>query len=200
MEEWTIAELQKLMSAGALTSRELVRMYLERIELIDRHEPKAAFVYSTCIVGIIGDDLGTVCRKAAEELGIPVLPVKSEGFRGNKNEGYKAACNALFELIGTGDYTPGSRYSINLLGEYNVAGDVWSVKPFFEEMGIEVVRDMRFSEDAGEFLGTLLVSGLSSRAQEGPRRGFRALATPSGGKIILSYVALTSCAVSGVPS
>ena len=29
--------------------------------------------------------------------------------------------------------------SINLLGEYNVAGDLWFVKPFFQEMGIEVV-------------------------------------------------------------
>ena len=107
-------------------------------ELADRYHPPAIFVYSTCIVGIIGDDLQSVCRKASEELGIPVLPVKSEGFRGNKNEGYKAACNALSELIGTRNYTP-SHPSINLLGEYNVAGDLWFVKPFFQEMGIEVV-------------------------------------------------------------
>jgi nitrogenase molybdenum-cofactor synthesis protein NifE len=93
-------------------------------------------------VGIIGDDLETVCKKAAEEIGIPIVPVKSEGFRGNKNEGYKAACNALYELIGTRDYTPKSAYSVNLLGEYNVAGDVWSVKPFFEEMDIEVVATL----------------------------------------------------------
>ena len=66
------------------------------------------------------------------------MPVKSEGYRGNKNEGYKAACNALNELIGTRNYTP-SHPSINLLGEYNVAGDLWFVKPFFLEMGIEVV-------------------------------------------------------------
>ena len=33
------------------------------MELIERHNPKAAFVYSTCIVGIIGDDLEAVCRK-----------------------------------------------------------------------------------------------------------------------------------------
>ena len=111
-------------------------------ELTDRFNPPAIFVYSTCIVGIIGDDLETVCKKAAEEIGIPIVPVKSEGFRGNKNEGYKAACNALYELIGTRDYTPKSAYSVNLLGEYNVAGDVWSVKPFFEEMDIEVVATL----------------------------------------------------------
>lgn len=107
-------------------------------ELAHRYHPPAIFVYSTCIVGIIGDDLQSVCRRASEELNIPVLPVKSEGFRGNKNEGYKAACNALTELIGTRNYTP-KHPSINLLGEYNVAGDLWHVKPFFQEMGIEVV-------------------------------------------------------------
>jgi nitrogenase molybdenum-cofactor synthesis protein NifE len=33
-------------------------------ELIPRHRPKAAFVYSTCMVGLIGDDLQAVCKKA----------------------------------------------------------------------------------------------------------------------------------------
>lgn len=117
------------------------RLALSIRELAERYHPPAIFVYSTCIVGIIGDDLRTVCRKASEELSIPVLPVFSEGFRGNKNEGYKAACNALFELIGTLDYRP-ARPSINLLGEYNVAGDLSNVKPLFEELGIEVVATL----------------------------------------------------------
>ncbi len=110
-------------------------------ELADRYHPPAIFVYSTCIVGIIGDDLRSVCKIASEELGIPVLPVRSEGFRGNKNEGYKAACNALSELIGTRDYTP-RHPSINLLGEYNVADDLQFVKPFFQEMGMQVVATL----------------------------------------------------------
>ena len=108
-------------------------------DLAERFHPPAIFVYSTCIVGIIGDDLKAVCRSATAELGLPVIPVRSEGFRGNKNEGYKAACNALFELVGTKEHRPASPYAINLLGEYNVAGDLWAIKPLFEEMGIEVV-------------------------------------------------------------
>ena len=32
----------------------------------------------------------------AAEDGIPVIPVKSEGFKGNKRAGYQAACNAIF--------------------------------------------------------------------------------------------------------
>lgn len=110
-------------------------------ELAEEYHPPAIFVYSTCIVGIIGDDLTSVCRKASRDLGIPVLPVKSEGFRGNKNEGYKAACNALAALIGSADYVPQGP-SINILGEYNVADDLSYVKPFFQEMGIEVVATL----------------------------------------------------------
>jgi nitrogenase molybdenum-cofactor synthesis protein NifE len=111
-------------------------------ELADEYHPPAIFVYSTCIVGIIGDDIAAVCKAASQELNIPVIPVKSEGFRGNKSEGYKAACNALFQLIGTANHKPQNPYTINLLGEYNVAGDLWSVKPYFEEMGIEVIASL----------------------------------------------------------
>jgi nitrogenase molybdenum-cofactor synthesis protein NifE len=110
-------------------------------ELAEMYHPPAIFVYSTCIVGIIGDDLTTICKKASEELGIPVVPVKSEGFRGSKNEGYKAACNALSELIGRRDYQP-RHPSINLLGEYNVADDLRFVKPLFQEMGLDVVATL----------------------------------------------------------
>src|SRR5512147_2864564 len=85
------------------------------VELIDLHKPKAAFVYSTCIVGLIGDDLEAVCRKISREKGIPVLPVQSEGFKGNKRAGYNAACQAMFRLVGTGDIAGISPYSVNIL-------------------------------------------------------------------------------------
>lgn len=111
-------------------------------ELAAKYHPPAIFVYSTCIVGIIGDDITAVCKAASQELGIPVIPVKSEGFKGNKSEGYKAACNALFQLIGTADHESQSPLIVNLLGEYNVAGDLWSIKPYFREMGIEVIATL----------------------------------------------------------
>ena len=40
------------------------KLYRAIIELITEYRPKAAFVYSTCIVGLIGDDVDAVCRKA----------------------------------------------------------------------------------------------------------------------------------------
>jgi nitrogenase molybdenum-cofactor synthesis protein NifE len=111
-------------------------------ELIDRYKPKAAFVYSTCIVGIIGDDLEGVCGRVSSEKGIPVLPVQSEGFKGNKREGYSAACKAMFRLMGTGDTSAISPLSLNVLGDFNLAGELWMIRHYFERMGIQTVANI----------------------------------------------------------
>jgi nitrogenase molybdenum-cofactor synthesis protein NifE len=109
------------------------------LELIAHYQPKAAFIYSTCIVGLIGDDVGAVCKRVAAKTGIPVLPVNSEGFKGTKKDGYHAACEAIFKLIGTGDTSAISPYSINILGEFNLAGETWILRDYYKRMGIEVV-------------------------------------------------------------
>ncbi len=121
-------------------------------ELVGIYHPPVVFVYSTCIVGIIGDDLDSVCKTASQKHNIPVLPVKSEGFKGNKSDGYKAACDALKQLIKSPEEETAEKKSevspevrkpkINILGDFNVAGDVWLVKPLFEQMGIEVIVSM----------------------------------------------------------
>ena len=118
------------------------KLYHALTELIERHSPKAAFVYSTCIVGIIGDDLDAVCKKVASEKNIPVIPVKSEGFKGNKRAGYRAACDAMFKLVGTGDTEGISPHSINILGDFNLAGEIWMIRKYFARMGIEVVANI----------------------------------------------------------
>ena len=118
------------------------KLYKALVELIDRHHPRAAFVYSTCIVGIIGDDLEAVCKRVSAEKSIPVLPVQSEGFKGNKREGYTAACNAMARLVGTGDTTGISKYSINILGDFNLAGEIWLIRDYFNRIGIEVVANI----------------------------------------------------------
>lgn len=111
-------------------------------ELIARHAPKAAFVYSTCIVGLIGDDVESVCRKMEAETGIPVIPVQSEGFKGNKREGYAAACRAMMRLVGTGDTSGISPISINILGDFNLAGEIWIIRGYLERMGVQVVANV----------------------------------------------------------
>jgi nitrogenase molybdenum-cofactor synthesis protein NifE len=118
------------------------KLYRSLLELIDQYQPKAAFVYSTCIVGLIGDDVEAICRRVASERGIPVLPVGCEGFRGTKKDGYKAACEAVFKLIGTApaeQIRAISPFSINILGDFNIAGEVWIIKEYFRKIGVEVV-------------------------------------------------------------
>ena len=112
------------------------------LELIAHHRPQAAFVYSTCIVGLIGDDVSAVCRRVSDQTGIPVLGVHSEGFKGTKKDGYKAACEALYKLIGTGDTGGIGPHSINILGEFNLAGEAWIIRDYYRRMGLDVVATL----------------------------------------------------------
>lgn len=137
-------ELHRLSFSTDLREKDVIfggekKLYRALSDLIDQYSPKAAFVYATCIVGIIGDDVDEVCKKVAEEKGIPVLPVHSEGFKGTKKDGYKAACEAMFKLVGQGSTEGISKYSLNILGEFNIGGEAWIIKNYYERMGVQVV-------------------------------------------------------------
>lgn len=140
-------ELHRLSFSTDLRENDIIfggEKKLEKVldELIDEYNPKAAFIYSTCIVGIIGDDVEAVCRKMTEKKGIPVIPVHSEGFKGTKKDGYQAACLALDKIIGTGNTEGISDFSINIMGEFNLAGEAWIIREYYERMGIQVVSTM----------------------------------------------------------
>jgi nitrogenase molybdenum-cofactor synthesis protein NifE len=109
-------------------------------ELAAIRGPKAVFVYSTCKAGADSRDIGAVCKSASKDARIPVLPVSCTGLQAER--GYDAACNALLKLIGTRSYVPRSPCSVNILGDYNIAGDLWSIRSYFEEIGIEVVSTL----------------------------------------------------------
>ncbi|MBU4229744.1 MAG: nitrogenase iron-molybdenum cofactor biosynthesis protein NifE, partial [Proteobacteria bacterium] len=70
------------------------------------------------------------------------LPVQSEGFKGNKRAGYAAACNAMRQLVGMGDTSGISKYSLNILGDFNLAGEIWLIREYFTKMGVEVVANI----------------------------------------------------------
>jgi len=137
-------ELHRMSFSTDLREREVIyggerKLYDALTELIPAYKPRAAFVYATCIIGLIGDDVEAVCRKVAAEQGIPVIPVHSEGFRGTKKDGYAAACHALFQLIGQDASGDAPEFGINILGDFNVAGETWLIKDYYREMGVEVV-------------------------------------------------------------
>lgn len=107
-------------------------------ELVEQHHPKLVFVYSTCIVGVIGDDLEAVCKTAAAKHKIEVIPVQSSGFSGNKAAGYRAACEALLRLIKPNGKPPAKTNSINYLGDFNLAGEAWIIESYLSQMGIKL--------------------------------------------------------------
>lgn len=117
-------------------------------ELVEKYHPPLMFVYSTCIVGVIGDDLGAVCRAAAARHGLAVLPVESSGFIGNKSAGYRAACDALLRLIDMpraaadagrlARQTQAGRPVINYLGDFNLAGEAWIIRDYLHRIGVAV--------------------------------------------------------------
>jgi nitrogenase molybdenum-cofactor synthesis protein NifE len=137
-------ELHRLSFTTDLREEEVIyggekKLHSALTELIQAHRPKAAFVYATCIVGLIGDDVGAVCARVQAEQGIPVIPVHSEGFRGTKKDGYTAACTALFRLVGKDDASLVPQPAINILGDFNLAGETWIIKEYYRRMGVHVV-------------------------------------------------------------
>ena len=120
------------------------KLYETVVELKNLYDPGAIFVYATCVSGVIGDDIKAVCKKAEETTGCRVIPVQSEGFQDhNKTKGHWIGCDALLDsVIGTREPEETGAFDINIVGEFNVAGDLWGIKPLLEEMGVNIVATM----------------------------------------------------------
>ncbi len=129
-------------------------------QAIESYQPPAVFIYNTCVPALIGDDLNAVCKAAEERWGVPVVPIDCAGFYGTKNLGNRIAGDAMVNhVIGTREpdpLPPGSEregitvHDVNLVGEYNIAGEFWHVLPLLDELGLRVLctlsGDARFRE------------------------------------------------------
>ncbi len=116
------------------------RLFKSIREILDKYDPPAVFVYQTCVTALIGDDIEAVCKAATEKFGKPVIPINAPGFVGSKNLVTKPAGEALLEyVIGTVEPEFTTPYDINIIGEYNLAGELWQVKPLLDELGIRVL-------------------------------------------------------------
>ncbi len=128
------------------------KLYKAILDLGMRYpEAKAIFVYATCVTAMTGDDLDAVCRAAQEKINKPIIPVNTPGFIGDKNIGNRLAGEILFKyIINTAEPEVLGEYPINLIGEYNIAGDLWAMLPLFDRLGIQVLScfsgDAKFEE------------------------------------------------------
>ncbi len=116
-------------------------------QAVSSYSPKAVFVYETCLTALIGDDVQSVCKVAEQKLGVPVIHVPSAGFYGSKNFGNRIAGDTMLKhVIGKSEpkslpeTTPEGHkiHHVNLIGEFNIAGEFWHVLPLLDKLGINV--------------------------------------------------------------
>jgi len=133
------------------------RLFHSIKQAIEDYSPPAVFIYNTCVPALVGDDVDAVCKAAEERWDVPVVPIDCAGFYGTKNLGNRIAGESMLKyVIGTRDPDPKPThsdipiYDINLIGEYNIAGELWHVLPLFDELGIRILctlsGDARFRE------------------------------------------------------
>lgn len=110
-------------------------------EAYDIFKPKAISIFSTCPVGLIGDDVHSVAREMKEKLGINIFGFSCEGYKGvSQSAGHHIANNGLFtHIVGLDDTVKEGKYKINLLGEYNIGGDGFEIDRILDACGITVV-------------------------------------------------------------
>ena len=110
-------------------------------EAMELFNPKAIGIFSTCPVGLIGDDVHAVAREMKAETGINIFGFSCEGYRGvSQSAGHHIANNQVFKnVVGLNDRERSGKFQINLLGEYNIGGDAFELERLFEEAGIELL-------------------------------------------------------------
>ncbi len=108
-------------------------------EAYEIFKPAAMTICSTCPVGLIGDDINAIAAESQELYGIQVLAFSCEGYKGvSQSGGHHIANNGLMKhVIGTVD-APKQKFSINLLGEYNIGADGWEIERVLKKIGYHV--------------------------------------------------------------
>jgi len=111
-------------------------------EAYDLFHPKAIAIFSTCPVGLIGDDVHAASLEMKEKLGdCNVFGFSCEGYRGvSQSAGHHIANNGVFKhMVGNNNTPAEGKFKLNLLGEYNIGGDAFEIERIFEKCGITLV-------------------------------------------------------------
>jgi len=132
---------------GELKLKQAVR------EVFQLFQPKSIGIFSTCPVGLIGDDVHAVAREMKEELGINIFGFSCEGYKGvSQSAGHHIANNQLMKhVIGLSDKAPAGKYKVNMLGEYNIGGDAFELERIFEKCGLTLISSFSGNSTIEQF-------------------------------------------------
>ena len=123
-------------------------------EAYDIFKPKAIAIFSTCPIGLIGDDIHAVAREMKAKLkNCNVFGFSCEGYKGvSQSAGHHIANNQIFKhVIGLNDKGPEGKYKINMLGEYNIGGDAFEIERLLDLCGITLVSTFSGNSSIEQF-------------------------------------------------
>eukprot|EP00831_Metopus_contortus_P082265 TRINITY_DN8854_c0_g1_i1.p1 TRINITY_DN8854_c0_g1~~TRINITY_DN8854_c0_g1_i1.p1 ORF type:complete len:562 (+),score=135.54 TRINITY_DN8854_c0_g1_i1:703-2388(+) len=123
-------------------------------EAYDIFHPKAISIFSTCPIGLIGDDIHSVARAMKEKFGdCNIFGFSCEGYKGvSQSAGHHIANNQIFKhVIGLNDEAPEGKFKINMLGEYNIGGDAFEIERILKKCGITLVSSFSGNSSIGQF-------------------------------------------------
>lgn len=123
-------------------------------EAYDLFHPRAIAIFSTCPIGLIGDDVHAVAREMKEKLGdCNVFGFSCEGYKGvSQSAGHHIANNQLFRhLVGNDDTVKPGKFKMNLLGEYNIGGDAFIIEELLAKCGITLQATFSGNSSISQF-------------------------------------------------
>jgi len=123
-------------------------------EAVELFHPKAVGIFSTCPVGLIGDDVHAVAREMEEKYpGINIFGFSCEGYKGvSQSAGHHIANNKVFtDVVGQLETPKEGEFRLNILGEYNIGGDAFEIERITDRCGLTVHATFSGNSEYDEF-------------------------------------------------
>lgn len=123
-------------------------------EAVELFHPKAIGIFSTCPVGLIGDDVHAVARDMeAKYPDVNIFAFSCEGYKGvSQSAGHHIANNKVFtDVVGQLEKPKAGEFRLNILGEYNIGGDAFEIERITEKCGLTVHSTFSGNSEYEEF-------------------------------------------------
>ena len=125
------------------------------LEAQEKYRPDLIAVATSCATGIIGDNVDSVVRKTAGEVGARLLPIHCEGFAGEYRTGFDLVFRQVVDLMK--EPTPESRRA--LARHVNILGA--KMGPERTEVETDVVELVRLVEGMGARINAVIAGNCS---------------------------------------
>jgi nitrogenase molybdenum-iron protein alpha chain len=123
-------------------------------EAVELFHPKAIGIFSTCPVGLIGDDVHSVAREMEEKYpDVNIFGFSCEGYKGvSQSAGHHIANNKVFtDVVGQIEAPKEGAFRLNILGEYNIGGDAFEIERITDKCGLTVHSTFSGNSEYEEF-------------------------------------------------